>query len=57
MNGASPEVCKSWVVACCRFFDDGRCPLQWRPNLLGHGADGVGGVGVRIFDTTPNATF
>ena len=40
MNGASPEVCESWVVACRRFFDDGRCPLGWRPNLLGHGGPG-----------------
>ena len=29
MNGASPEVCESWVVACRRFLDDGRCPLGW----------------------------
>ena len=42
MNGAPPEVCESWVVACRRFFDDGRCPLGRRPNLLGHGSDGVG---------------
>ena len=42
MNGASPEVCESWVVACRRFLDDGRCPLGWRPNLLGHGGDGAG---------------
>ena len=42
MNGASPEVCESRVVACHRFFDDGRCPLGWRGNLLGHGGNGVG---------------
>ena len=42
MNGAYPEVCESRVVACRRFFDDGRCPLGWRSNLLGHGSDGVG---------------
>ena len=42
MNGASPEVCESWVVACRRFLDDGWYPLGWRPNLLGHGGDGVG---------------
>ena len=42
MNGASPEVCESWVVAYRRFFDDGRCRIGWRPNLLGHGGDSVG---------------
>ena len=42
MNGASPEVCESWVVACRRFSDDGRCPLGRRPTLLGHGGDGPG---------------
>ena len=42
MNGASPEVCESWVVACRCFLDDGRCPLGWPPNLLGHGGNGVG---------------
>ena len=41
MNGASPEVCESSVVACRCLFDDGRCPLGLRPNLLGHGGDGV----------------
>ena len=36
------KVCKSCIVACCRFFDDGRCPFGWRPNLLGHGSEGAG---------------
>ena len=42
MDGASPEVCESWVVAYRRLFDDERCPSGWGPNLLGHGDDGVG---------------
>ena len=42
MNGASPEVCESWVLVYRHFFDDGQCPLGLRPNLLGHGGDGVG---------------
>ena len=42
MNEASPEVCESWVLACRRLFDDGQCPLGWRPNLLGHGGDRAG---------------
>ena len=42
MNGAFPEVCDRSVVACRRFFDDGRCPLGWRPKLLGGGGNGVG---------------
>ena len=42
VDGASPEVCESWVVACRRLFDDGGCPLGWRPHLLNHGGNGVG---------------
>ena len=42
MDGAFPEVCKRQIVACRRFFDDGRCPLGMCPNLLGHSGDGVG---------------
>ena len=42
MNGASAEVCESWIVAGRRLFNDGRCPLGWCRNLLGHGGDSVG---------------
>ena len=42
MNAASPEVCKSLIMAFRRFSDDGRCALGWRPNLRGHGGNSLG---------------
>ena len=42
MNGASPEMCESSIVACNCLFGDRRCPLGWRPNLLGDCGNGAG---------------